>query len=164
MDDFLANLTRKYGVKPEEEAKPGFWADMKPRPALGQAQLEAAFQGAAKAAEVEKRPRPPKLSDRDRLVAMQRKWALAFPAGSMPEDMGVLSRVIPSGLKEREVKQFLYSSLEEARHRFLVIYNTSWTKAGLWSRAKQEGVHNALEVLEPRVRKELKKGIRFLSD
>lgn len=136
---------------------------------MTQAGLAQAFQAATAQAS---RQRPRKLSPEEELVALQRKWHLVqpFPDGKgqpgdgLPGDLATLRQVIPSGLRPMEVRAFLYGSLEEAKHIFLRVFNTSWSKRDLGRRLLEAGVPNGLQGFDKGTRKELEGAIRLLSD
>ena len=108
--------------------------------------------------------KPKPLSSAEKLVALQRKWRLAYPDDGLPEDMPSLLKVVPSGLSRRELQQFLRGGLEDAKITFLKTYNTSWTKAKLAEATRKAGVPNALQVFPRQTRREIEQGIRFLTD
>ena len=142
-------------LKPERRPR------LKAKPkALSPADLQKAYSAALIK---QSRAWPRKLNQDETLVALQRKWHLVYSNG-VPSDLEVLKRVVPSGLKEREIRAFMLGAFEEAKMAFLTILNTSWTKADLERRVQEAGVPNALRVFDKGTRKSLEGAIRFLTD
>lgn len=121
--------------------------------------LQDAYKEAGEAAYV-----TPRLTKKQKIVALQRKYSLIHPGENIPDEYESLKLIIPSGLTKKESSSFLYGSLEEAKSTWLRIANTSWTKKSFQQKAKDEGVQEALMAFDPKTRINLKRQIRMLSD
>lgn len=107
---------------------------------------------------------PKKLTEQEVLVSLQRKFREIYPDKAIPEAVEELKTMIPSGLTEEEVYNYLRGSLELAKRIYLITLNQSYTKEHLRFNASKAGVSNALSVFDNKTRAGLENAIKFLPD
>ena len=103
-------------------------------------------------------------SDDELRLSLQRKWHLVYDDGNIPHLIEVLEKVVPSRLSETERDAFIRGSLEEAKHAFIKILNSSWTKTAFYAKALDAGVEHGLLGFNEATRGALETVIRQITD
>ena len=108
---------------------------------------------------------PPDFSDEQKKVILQRRWSLVHPDNAIPDSLSDLLCLIPTDMNVDEVKLWLWGCSEEARRRYIIILNTSWSKTELNNRLSKDGLISGLEIFDNETKESLERDIiRALSD
>jgi len=119
---------------------------------------------------VSKRPdedtwKPEKLTDEHQLMVLRRVWFRINPELPVPKEEKVLFGLEPSGLTEEEKNAWYYGARAEAAHRYLEIFNHSWSKTKLRENLEAECLGDVLELFDKETRDRIiNEGIKYRSD
>jgi hypothetical protein len=99
-------------------------------------------------------------TDLERELCLKRQWFLVH----RNTEYRNLESVIPSGLNG-DLNKWFYGVISEAKHRYIIILNSSWSKTELRNRLTDEGLEDGIELFEPETRHAIEHDvIRMISD
>ena len=108
--------------------------------------------------------KPEKLSTEHQLMVLERVW-FRINRELPPREEKVLFELEPPGLTEEEKNGWYYGARSEAAHRYLEIFNHSWSKTKLRENLAAEGLSNALELFDKETKDRIiNYGIKYRSD
>ncbi|MDD5702758.1 MAG: hypothetical protein PHU23_12000 [Dehalococcoidales bacterium] len=109
--------------------------------------------------------KPPEPSLEEKLLCLER-WYY-FVKQKQPDLVLAgeeLLRLEPSGLGPEEMRQWYWGLRQEAVRRILVITNSSYTRTAIHQQMENEGLANALSLMDPGTRESYEGVIKYLSD
>ena len=101
---------------------------------------------------------PPTLPDEQKTACLERWQHKGKLQGSK------LSELEPSGLTERELRDWYWGLRQEAIHRLLCIINSSYSKTEVKNRLQSEGLKNVLSLLDKDLRESYDSVVKYLSN
>lgn len=108
--------------------------------------------------------KPEKLSIEHKLFVLERLW-FRINNEVPPTKDKVLFELEPLGLTGEEKNGWYYGARSEAAHRYLEIFNHSWTKTKLRENLEVEGLGNALELFDKETKDRIiNDGIKYRSE
>ncbi len=103
---------------------------------------------------------PPACSQPERLAYLKR-WAYLATKEVHTDN---LLQFEPSGLTDREMRDWYWGIRQESNHRILCIINMSYTKTAVRMAIMKEGLEDVLTILTPDMRESYDSVVKYLSD
>lgn len=105
--------------------------------------------------------KPEKLSDEQKQMVLEHHWYVVYPSLPPTKEKEKLLRLVPSGLTEEEEALFYHGGRAAAAHRYLELFNQAKSKTKLRENLATEGLSNAVEFFDKKLRDSLLEAIRI---